>query len=241
MAGLPQHPLYRSHLHQLACIEDGHPLCQAGDRGQVVGDDQQAHSPFPAQCVQQVQQSGPSEHILPTGRLVQHQHVRSTTEGHSQEGPLFLPAGELVGIGPQVTGLQPHPAGNFQCPAPCLPRGKPQVITHRLGNLVPDPVDRIQGRPHRLADLGDAAPSDGPPLLFGEPHQFPAVQADRALDALRRMKPQKRPGDSCFPRAGLPDDPQGRARRQFKGNTVHCPKAHPPVQRESHLQVLHCQ
>src|SRR2546429_1247931 len=98
---------------------------------------------------------------------------------------------------------------------PHLPHGD------RFGNLVEDPVRRVQGVDRLLEDHSDTGPPEKWEFPLGQLQDVdPAEQDSTGSDAGRRFREQarNRVGQRTLPGTRLPDDPDDTARRQLDGH-----------------------
>ena len=117
-------------------------------------------------------------------RLVGDDHSRFVGDRHRDHHPLPLAAGQFVRIGAKPARPagethifeEPHSAG------PSLGAAEAAVRDHRLGDLGPDRIERVEGRHRFLKDHRGvrAAHRIEPPL--GRADEFDAVELRRSAD-----------------------------------------------------------
>ena len=148
-------------------------------------------------------------------------------EGHRDQHPLLLAAGELVRV------AQRRPRGVGQVDAgqklahPFLGALAPElgVLAHHLADLVADPERRVERGLRILIDHGDARALDGAQLARTEAQQVDVVEPDRAGgDAPRRVEaPHHRERERALARAALADHRQGLAGPHREVDVAHRP------------------
>jgi hypothetical protein len=110
--------------------------------------------------------------------------------GHRDHRPLPHPAGQLVRVAPQVHRVDADHLEHLGGPGGDLLAGELAVRPHRVLELGPDGLDRVQ-RVHRaLHDHRHVPPADHRHLPVGQPDQVRPVERDGAGRHLGRGSEQ---------------------------------------------------
>ena len=207
-------------LDHLAGAHDVDAVGEAADDAEVVGDEDHRHAEPRLQALQKLQDLRLDGHVERGRRLVGDQDVGIVGERHGDHHALPLAAGKLVRIGVDapLRAAGSAPAAGARSPARAPPcRLRPPMLDQRLGDLVADPVERIE-RGHRLLeDHGDLGAADAVQLALAEPEQLRAAIAHRAgrRGRSRRAGPSPpSPSGSCRSRIRRRPRPSRRARRR---------------------------
>src|SRR5581483_10399150 len=114
-------------------------------------------------------------------RLVEDHDERPRDERHRDRDPLLLAAGELERIPPEevVVRREANALGQL---AQALPRLATRRTVHdkRLGDLVADPVSRVQARGGVLGDVRDPGAAEAAQVPLAPAEHLLAAEADRA-------------------------------------------------------------
>ncbi len=199
-------------------VHHQHPVGDAGDHAEVVGDQHHRRAGLAVGRLQRLEHLGLDGHVERGGRLVGDDHVRPVGHRHRDHHALAHPARELV----RVLVEPPRRVGDPEQPeqlAGPLPAGRPGrrpvVRPDRLGELGADPGDRVQ-RGHRvLQDHRQVAAPHPAELAVAQPEQLLPVQPHRALHHGRaRQQAHDRQRGHGLAAAGLADDPEHLAPAQ---------------------------
>ena len=176
--GVVKTSLDRALLGDPAGVHDQHPVARLGDDRQVVGDEDQRQAELVAEALEQLEDLGLDHDVEGGRRLVADDDRRVAGEGHRDHRPLAHAARQLVRDTPlprfcgMPTSSSSSPARLRACSSR-LARG----ALDRLGDLVADPLDRVE-RVHRaLEDDADLAPAVAPQLVLGLGHEVDARTA----------------------------------------------------------------
>ena len=180
VGGGGEHPRYRPFLDHLARVHHRHSVAEPGHHPEVVGDVEDGCSVPLLEAGDQVQDMRLGGHVEPGGGLVHDEQLGVAGEGHGDQHPLLLAAGELVRV------AQRRPRGVGQVDAgqklahPVLGPLAPEigVLAHHLTDLVADPERRVERGLRVLVDHGDARPLDGAQLARTEAQQVDVVEPD---------------------------------------------------------------
>ena len=85
----------RADLDQLAAVEDGDPVGEVADHGEVVADEQVGDAAIPLQVEQEVENGGLDRDVQRRGRLVEDDQLGLAGERPRDGDALALPAREL--------------------------------------------------------------------------------------------------------------------------------------------------
>ena len=157
--------------------------------------------------------------------LVEHQQQRALPHHRPAEGQLLpLPAGELGAVGPALAELRGQPVvetvehvggvGSAKCDGD----GGGVVVGGQVAEA--DDVLRVQLEPDEVLETGG---DPGPPLAYVDPAEVDVVNGDDAVG--RVIEPAEQLDQRRLAGAVLPDDGDGRARRQHQVD----PTQHRPV------------
>ena len=141
-------------LDDFAGAHHAHPLRDLADDGEVVGDEQQRHVHARLQILQQLQDLGLDGDVEGRRRLVGDEQVRLVGQRHGDHHPLLLAARELmrVGVEPAAGLAQAHQLDELENAPARLPAAQAAVDQQRLGDLLPDRVQRVE-RGERLLEI----------------------------------------------------------------------------------------
>jgi hypothetical protein len=89
----------RACLHDLALVHHRDAVGHAGDDGEVMGDQEEAHALLGHEPLQQVEDLRLRGDVERGGRLIGDQEPRVQRDGHGDADPLALAAGKLVRVG----------------------------------------------------------------------------------------------------------------------------------------------
>ena len=147
-----------------------------------MGDQDQPHGTFAHQIANQLQDLPGDGDIQRRGGLVRDQQVGPTGQRHGNRDALALSAGKLVRPGVEAArGVRDTDA--VEQGHRLLARGgrvQAAVQAQRLGHLVSDGVDRVEGRHGLLEDHADPVATQGAPAGLALSDHFLAVKAQTA-------------------------------------------------------------
>ena len=154
MQRLGEQICYRRFFHDLARIQDRGAFTQLRDRAEIVRDVERGSLIFADQIAEQVENDRLGGDIQRGGGFVQHQQTRLSAERHRNCDTLLHPAAELVRVAPgDGFGICDFDAPqHLDGPCPGLCMRKALVKLRNLGDLVADPVRRVERRQQVLRD-----------------------------------------------------------------------------------------
>ncbi|SLD37387.1 Uncharacterised protein [Mycobacteroides abscessus subsp. massiliense] len=171
-------PFHRRYFNDLALFHDDHTVRYVGNHTHVVGDQHDgAADPVP-QVAQQLEDFGLHGYVQRCRGLVGDDHLRVARDGHGYHHALFLAAGELVRIA-VVAALgvgQPHQLQQLDDSHAGLRASHIRVRADRLGNLIPDGEQRVQGRAGFLEHHRDVLAAHGRQLTTRKFGHVAAIQ-----------------------------------------------------------------
>ena len=106
----------RGHLHNLTQVHDRHPVAHVFDDTQVVGDDDVGQLEFALEILEQVDDLGLDGNVQGRNRLIGDDQLGVEGQRPRNADPLTLAAAELVGVAPQVLGVQSDPCQQIDRP-----------------------------------------------------------------------------------------------------------------------------
>ena len=199
------------------------------DNAEIVGDDHDRHvGPF-LQLLHQRQDLGLDGDIEGRGRLVGNQQVGFAGEGHRDHHPLFHAAGKLMGktVDPGFRRRDADHPEQVECLGAGLPAGHAAVLDQGFGELVADPVERIE-RGHRLLeDHGDLVAADLLHLRFAFLQQILAIEENprfRRMEGIGGEQPHQREGRLRFAAAGFANHRQRLPLLDMEADAVDSPR-----------------
>jgi hypothetical protein len=162
---LPRVPL----LHDPAVVHHGDGLGEVADHGEVVADQQHAHTAILG-LVDEAQHLPLDRGVERGGGLVRDQQFRVAGQGRGDQGALAQAAGELIrtltraqfGLGDADVSEQ------FQHPLATLGRVQVGVQAQDLVDLAAHGAQRIEGEQRVLQHESDPAAADAPPARLAE-------------------------------------------------------------------------
>ena len=235
---------HRSRLHLRAVLHDHHTVRHFGDNTHVMRDQNDRGAKIPLQVTQKVQHLALHGHIQRRGRLIRNQHLGPQRQSHGDHHPLTHTAGKLMRILRQAPfGLrQTHGTKRLQRAGAGLGAGNGIMGADRLGQLVANRHDRVQGGHRFLKDHRDAVAAQGAHLAFGQPGQLGPTQPHRpGTDCnVWRQQPHDRQRGDGFPRPAFPGNRQGFPPAQVKRQPAH-QGLQPRLGRDGNGQSLHRQ
>ena len=218
----------RGPLDQPAAVHHQHPVGEAGDDAQVVGDEQDGQVAGLPQFVEQVEHLGLDGHVESGGRLVRDQQVGVAGQSDGDHHPLAHPARQLVGVGVHET-LRPgqvHLVEEVHCNVSHRPLVEIGAVKlQRLDDLAPGLQDRVQRGERVLEDHGDPAAADPAHLPLALGQQVLAAQRYRGPGSELAPDPgnQTHDGQSgeALAAAGLADEPDPLAGADGEADVGH--------------------
>jgi hypothetical protein len=114
------------------------------------------------------------------------------------------------------------------------------MVRHRLGELVADGFDGVEGGHRVLEDHRHPLPADGSPFPGRHADEFAVAVADRTADRRGGLLEQseEREDPDALARAGLPNDREGFRRAEVVGDAVD-DVGDAPLGAEAHPEVPH--
>ena len=203
------------HLDDLACIHQRHAMRHAGDDGEVVRDQQQAHALLFLQGFEQVEDLRLDGHVERGRGLVGDQKVGFGRERHRDHDALLLPARHAK----RVVVDAPRRLRNADLAEP-LDRlrarsGATQwcVRLNGLDDLVADPHHRVQAGRRLLKDHADAPAAHRTHARFGQREHVGAFERDLAVRdvAVLGQQPHQRKRSHALAAARFADEREGLA------------------------------
>ena len=169
-------------LDQLARVHHAHAVADADHGPQVVADEEDGRVVPPAQRADQVEHGRLDRDVEPGRRLVQDQEGRLGDQGHGDDDPLLLAAGELVRVAPEhalrigQVDLGQHPERSRAGLGPA----DAAVDHRRLHELAAHRHHRVEARRRILVDHRDPAATDPPQLVLAHPGEVAPLEEDLA-------------------------------------------------------------
>jgi hypothetical protein len=150
------------------------------DQGHVVGDEDDREAERLLQFLD-LHHQRPLRHHVERGRGLVHDHqIGGEQHRHRDHRALPHPAGQLVRVASQVHGVDADHPQHLGGPGGDLLGRVLAVRPHRVLELGPDGLDRVQ-RVHRaLHDDRHGLPADRGELPVGQSHQVRALERDGA-------------------------------------------------------------
>ena len=178
----PQHGGDRALFHQLAPLQHRNAVRDVRHHAEVMRDEQHRRPVLPLQFPDQMEDLRLCRHVQRRRRLVGNQQFRVQRQRHRDHRPLPLPAAELMRKRPHQTRRirQVHAVQQLDDPRPSRRRPELGVDAQHLGDLPPDPVQRVQRRHRLLKDHRDPRPAGCPHRRRGRRHQVLPLEQDRA-------------------------------------------------------------
>ena len=218
-----QHHLDRPALHDQPAVHDQHPAAVAGDHREVVADEDQRHPRFGPEAVEQRQDPRLDGDVERRRRLVGDDEARAAADRHGDHRPLPFAAGKPEGIRMR----RPLRVGEADVLQQADRLGRRRLAAQgpmqdeRLGDLRPDPMQRVQGGHRLLEDHRDPVAAERPHRLLAEAHELAALEADRAADARAlRGEPHQRERGHRLAGAQFADDAEALALVEAEGRAV---------------------
>ena len=146
MVGIGVELVDRGVLHDLAAVHDQHPVDQAGNHPEVVGDPDDRHAQLGPEVLHQFENLGLDGDVQGRRGLIGHQDPRITGQGDGDHHPLTHPSRQLVRIAAQpVLGRwDAHKLQQLEGPGPHLGPAGRLVDDEGLRDLVTHGDHRIQ-------------------------------------------------------------------------------------------------
>ncbi len=98
MLGIAEQLAHRRVFDDLPAIHDYHPIGDAGNDAEIMGDPDHRHAELLAKLFHQLDDLRLNGHIKRRGRLVSDQNLGIASQGNRDHHPLPHPAGKLVRI-----------------------------------------------------------------------------------------------------------------------------------------------
>ena len=181
-----------------------------GHHAEVVGHEDHGHVAVALQLAQQVEDLRLHCDVEAGGGLVGHEEARGAGQGDGDHHALAHAARELGGVGLVALdrGGDAHLHQQRERGLLGLALGELQVDPERLGDLVADPLHRVERRHRVLEDHGDVRAPELAQLVVRRVEDLGAVVAHRPRLRGRRPREQAhdRPGQHGLARARLAHD-----------------------------------
>jgi hypothetical protein len=208
-----------------ALIHDQNTVGDLGDDAEVMGDQDRCQPAFAVESLEQGKDLGLHGHVEGGGGLVGDQGFRIERQRHRDHRPLSHAAGEFVRVivdaalrvgNPDRVEHLDRALMRF-----ALARLAP-VGADRLGDLVTDLVDGVEGGHRVLEDHADPRPAHSAQLPVVCLQQLPIAELHRTSDlgVGRAREAEDRLRGNALARAGLADDRQYLSGRELEGDPV---------------------
>ena len=224
MKGLGEERVRRSMLDEAARIHHTDLVRHFGDHRHVVADELDRHAEPALRLEHELEDLRLDGDVEGGRRLVGHEEVGLAGERHCDHGALAHPARELVGVVARAQGGGRDAdagQGRDRFRTGFAVR-QPTMEAQRLGDLLADGEDRVEGGHRLLKDDGDAIAAQGRELGFAEGSQLDAVEPDRTVQdaAGRGDEVEQRKCQDRLARSALAHDAEGAAAREPVGDAV---------------------
>ncbi|CAM5693360.1 hypothetical protein SVIOM342S_03321 [Streptomyces violaceorubidus] len=222
--GAQQYVLDGSGLHDGALVHHRDPVGEVRDDAHVVGDQQDTRAGLGREPPQQVEDLGLHGHVERGGGFVGDQQRRFVGDGHGDDDPLALAAGELerIGAGPLLGLGDADAAQQFDGARGGVGRGRPPVVADHLGDLLADPGERVERGGRLLEDHRDGRSAQpGQPLLVGADDVGAVHDGPPGGAGVAGQQPHGRQRDGGLARARLADQGERLAGRYVQGHAPH--------------------
>jgi len=218
-------------------------MSELGDDAEIVGDDHDSHAEFGLQPLEEIEDLCLDRDVERGRGLVGQEHFRVAGEGDGDHHPLPHAARELVRVGVEPLGRcwNSDLGEELDGPSARRPPTEPLVPPERLGDLVADREDRVQGGRRLLEDHRDRGPADALQFPLGQAEEIaPLEQHSAAGDPPRRLRheAEDRKCGHALAAARLADDAQHFSRVEVEGHAVDRNEA-PPFGRQLRREVPH--
>ena len=204
-------------LDNLAKIQNADLLGKIAHQGQVMRDEQEGQVQGAAKVGQQVHHTSLHRDVQGRGRLVQHQQSWGHGQGACNGHPLFLAAGQFMGIPLGEIARQLHHVQEFADPTRLVGARKAMCHQGNGDGLCHSPA-RVQGRTgvleHHLHTSAMRPRADLPGNVL-------SVDQDRTRGGA--AKPHDHPRDGRFSRTGFARQPVNLTLFDGKGDIGHRP------------------
>src|SRR5262245_57851739 len=247
-----ENPRHRTALHDAAGVHDRHAVTHSGHHAEVMRNEQDGHTCFRLQALQELQVLKLDGHVERGGRLIGNEHLGLTADGNGADDALLHAAAHLMRklADPLIGGGDLDAAERPRCLLHDLCLGAPPAPENRLAQLLTDREHRIERslrilQDHRntpAPDLAHLALRAGQDIFSAETN----LAAQRACAAFRQQTHDGQRGQA-FAAARLADEAQNLAASKVEAHAIDC-LHHPPTQEKvgdkvAHLQnvlVAHC-
>jgi hypothetical protein len=196
-----EHPRRRPVLDHAPLGHHHHPVRPVPGDAEVVRDEEQPGARPADQVLQVVEDPALHRDVQGGGRLVGDDQPRPGDDGHRDQHPLPLPAGQLVRqpVREALRVVQPREPEGVDGQ---VPRGRaPRQAVHpqHLGDLLHDRVQGVERRLRVLRHGGDPGAVDPGPPALRQADELPPVERDAAADlraaaVQAEHRPRRRPG-----------------------------------------------
>ena len=216
-------------LHDPPRVHDADRRADFAAHAEIVADQQDRHAEFRVQAPADVENLRLDGNVQRSRRLVGDQQLRGGDQRRRDGGALAHSARELVRIAPHrlVHIRHAHATQALAHQFACLPPARLAVQQQWLGDLRPDPHDRVQRRQRILEDHAD--------VLAAQLRQSPAARADQLLSVeLHRASGHPCAGREqavdgvhrhALARPGFPEQSEDLARTHLQRHAAYRPEA----------------
>ena len=214
-------------LHDSPGIHDGNLVTNLGNNAHVVGDEDDCSASAFLKILGQVENLSLDRHVQSRRGFVGDEELRLTEKCHRDHDTLFHPSGQLVRVGSEaLLGIRdPDRSEHLRGALARLRSSQSETELQHLPHLSLDREHRVQ-RGHRiLEDHRDLFSPDVRQLFGRESQDVGARKPDLPTEDLTGRawdEPEDGRSGNTFAATRLPDDPEGSARVDLKGHTVHC-------------------
>ena len=209
-------------------VHDQHVVAGLRDHAEIVRDEDDGHPHLVLEFLHELQDLRLDGDVERRRRFVRDHQRRPAGQRHGDDHSLAHAAGKLVRIFADAdlrrrdADLLEHLDGTLECGA----RRDLLVQQEGLGQLLADPVHRVQGRHGLLEDHADLARAHLVDRLLRHGHQVLAAEQDparRDVSHGARQQPQYRQRGDALAAARLADDAERMARADLEAHAVHGP------------------
>ena len=214
-------------LHDSPGIHDGNLVTDLGNNAHVVGDEDDCSAGAFLKILGQVENLSLDGHVQGRRRFVRDEELRLTEKCHRDHDTLLHPPGQLVWVGGEALFRirDPHRSEHLRGTLAHLGPLQSEAEFQHLPHLSLDREHRVQRGHGVLEDHGDLVPPDVRQLFGGESQDVGARKPDLPTEDLTGRawdEPEDGRSGNTLAATRLPDDPEGSARVDLKGHTVHC-------------------
>jgi hypothetical protein len=192
---------------------DGDAVRDLGDDGEIVGDEEHGEAEALAEIGEEVEDLRLDGDVEGGGGLVGNEQAGAIDDGHGDEDALALSAGELMGVVAETGRGRGQGDGRhgLEDAVADLVAGEIAVVSaDRLGDLLADGEDGVEGGHGLLKDHGDFAAAEAADGFRREGEEVAAVVVDGAGDGSGGIEESEDgEGGNGFAGAGFTDEAEG--------------------------------